>query len=184
MAVAVGIVAMLLLTAGAFVLGSRPLAMSSAATQFEAQLQAARALAAATGNGATIVIQPRMSPGSAVAAGFKSIVYAGRPTGARALTVSNVPPVSSDADISEGSVGRPAFAIFISGSGRVSMAGSYPSPAEFDAPPVTPLAAEPACPAAGVYTLTFSANGASRALVLVCPTSLSGTPMPVATNSP
>ena len=172
MAVAVGIVATLLLAAAAFALGSRPLAMSSATTQIEAQLQAARSLAAASGNGATIVVQPRP------AAGFKSIVYAGRPSAAGALSISTVPAISADADIREASFGEPPFAIFISSSGHVSMAGAYPVSAEFDSPHVTPIANEPACPAAGNYALTISAGGASRTLVLPCRIAVSGTPAP------
>jgi prepilin-type N-terminal cleavage/methylation domain-containing protein len=162
MALTVGILAMLLFAGAAFALGSRPVAMNSAATGFEAQFEAARSLAAATGNGATIVVQPR------VPLGFKSIVYAGRPTAGDALAVTSVPQIASDAEISEAGFGRPPFAIFISGSGHVSMAGSYPSAAQFDSPVMTPIASEPACPAAGSYALTFSANGAARTLDLAC----------------
>ena len=141
MAVAVGIVAMLVLAGAAFAFGSRPMAMRSAAVQFGAQLRAAKSLAAASGNGATIIVRPSGS------SGFAATVYSGRPTRLGALTLSNIAPVTSDASVTEASVGAPAFSIFISGGGHVSMArGDIQG---------TALASEPACPAAGKYTLTL-----------------------------
>ena len=169
---------MLLFAGAAFALASRPLAMRSAATEFEAQFLAAQSLSAATANGVTIVIQPRAP------SGFKSIVYAGRPITIGALSASNLPSISADADISEAAVGPPPFAIFISNSDHVSMAGNFPQPAQFDSPSLGALATEPACPLAGHYTLRFAANGTSSLLVLPCKIAVAGTPLPIATNSP
>ncbi|MFN2528867.1 MAG: prepilin-type N-terminal cleavage/methylation domain-containing protein [Candidatus Baltobacteraceae bacterium] len=50
MAIATGILAMLVLAGAAFALGKRPMAMRQGAVEFSAQLQAALSLAAASGN--------------------------------------------------------------------------------------------------------------------------------------
>ncbi|GAC1391128.1 MAG: hypothetical protein NVSMB31_08380 [Vulcanimicrobiaceae bacterium] len=178
MAVAVAIVAVLLIAGVAFALAMRPMAMRSAATEFEAQFEAARSLAAAS-NGATIVVQPNTD---AKKPGFKSVVYAGRPMPGAILTVSGIPPVSSEADIREQSSGGPAFAIFISGAGHVSMQPQYP--ATLDTPDIPAIGQEPACPAVGLYTLEFSAAGATETMKLPCRIVVAGTPIPILTNTP
>lgn len=183
MTVAVGILALLLLAGAGFALGSRPLAIRTAVQQFDAQLHAARALAASTGNGATVVVQPLFSADGTRRQGFKALVYAGRPTGS-AMAASGIAPIASEADIEEASIGAPAFGIFISSSGHVSMQNGFPSSAEFDRVPTTAIAAEPACPAANGYTLIFRANGSTETIQLPCGLAVSGTPMPIVTNTP
>ncbi|MDP9018936.1 MAG: prepilin-type N-terminal cleavage/methylation domain-containing protein [Candidatus Eremiobacteraeota bacterium] len=178
MAVTVAILAVLLLGGASFALGMRPMAMRSAAAQFEAQFHAARSLAAASG-GATIVVQLKADPGKP---GFTSIVYARRPMPGATLTVSGIPPVTSDSDIRERALGAPAFAIFISSAGHVSIEPQYP--AIFDTPNLPALGREPACPAAGFYTLEFSSGGATENMPLPCRIAVAGTPMPLVTNPP
>ncbi|MFN2528866.1 MAG: hypothetical protein ABR584_09155 [Candidatus Baltobacteraceae bacterium] len=116
-----------------------------------------------------LVLTPRQS-------GFQSIVFSGRPTTPKAVSAANFAPVKSEADVAEATIGAPTFSIFISGSGHVSMAAGDWS--------VNTLAGEPACPAVGKYTLTFSVDKATSSLTLPCKMSLSGTPIPIVTNSP
>ncbi len=160
-ALAVGIIAALLLTAGALSAGSRPLANRSAQTEFEAQLAAARSLAQAGADGATIIVQPR-SP-----SGFKATLYGGRPD-KPPLARTALAPLLSDADVSEAVLGAPPFAIFISGSGHISILGAYPRPSEFDTGAVSQVPSEPVCPASGGYVLNFNAGGAVLPEPLSC----------------
>lgn len=165
---------MLMLTGAAFALGNRPMAMRQGAVEFSAQLQAALSLAAASGNGATILVKPPVR--SPRQSGFESIVFSGRPTAPNAASAANVAHVKSEADVAEATIGAPTFSIFISGSGHVSMtAGDWS---------VNTLAGEPACPAAENYTLTFSVDKATSSLTLPCRIAVSGTPVPVVTKSP
>ncbi|MBC5815819.1 MAG: prepilin-type N-terminal cleavage/methylation domain-containing protein [Candidatus Eremiobacteraeota bacterium] len=174
MAIAVGVLAMLVLAGAAFAFGNRPMAMRQGAVEFSAQLQAARSLAAASGNGATILVKPRVAGPRPV--GFQSMVFSGRPTAPNAVTSTNFAPVQSEADVAEATIGAPTFSIFISGSGHVSMAaGDWTTNA---------LGAEPSCPAAGNYTLTFSVDNATSTIMLPCQIALGGTPAPIVTNSP
>ncbi|HKU68716.1 MAG TPA: hypothetical protein VJP85_13140, partial [Candidatus Baltobacteraceae bacterium] len=76
-----------------FARGSRAFAMRSAISQFDAALAYAQALAANSGNGATLVFQPRAISGGAVLPGFKLVVYSGRPTSAGALAQAAIAPV-------------------------------------------------------------------------------------------
>ncbi|GAC1658906.1 MAG: hypothetical protein NVS9B12_11580 [Vulcanimicrobiaceae bacterium] len=158
--VAVGILALMVLSAAAYSFGSRPLARQSAQAQIEAQITAARAIAQAGGDGATVIFQPR-SP-----LGFKSVVYEGRPDHTP-LRITSAMPVMSAADVREASGGGPPFALFISGSGHVSLQGAYPSPAQFDTPSISVLPREPACPSSG-YRLIFSAGAARGELDIPC----------------
>ena len=141
-----------------FAFGSRPLALRSSATQFDAALAYGKALAATGGNGATLVFEP-------AARGSTITLYQGRPTVAGALRPAAIPPFSLDADVREASLGSPPFALFLSGAGRASMAkiGAGATPA--------PLATEPACPATGAWNLLFRADGAKEeSHVLACST--------------
>ena len=83
--VAVGISVMLLVAGGVWMLGMRPGALRNAADDFDANLVAARAIAAGSGNGATVVFLPRIGT-----PGFIMRVYSGRPTanGGRPKSVS------------------------------------------------------------------------------------------------
>lgn len=151
----------------AIALGRHPLSTAAAFTQLDAQLQAGRSLAAASGDGATIAIVTA-GPG-----GFRSTLYAGRPDAP--LTPSSAPAVESPASISEDSVGAPPFTLFISSAGDFSVASGGPAA----------VPAEPPCPASGEVHLTLTDPSAGRrTLLLPCRRPASGTPLPVFTNSP
>ena len=181
--IAVAILAILVAAGASFAFGSKPFAMRSAVTQFKAQVQAAEALAAISGNGATIIVQTRPgAAGSAVLPGFKSIVYAGRPSTGATLVSSNIAPLVSEAAISESAIGAAPFAIFISSSGHVSVQPAYPAVANFDSNHPGALASEPqTCPASDQYVLQFSASGTTDQIVLPCAIALTGTPEPIIT---
>ena len=131
------VVALLLAAGGAFSLGTRPYAVRAAQSQFDALLRTARALASTSGNGATIVVEPRNANGSA--AGFTATLYGGRPN-AVPLASQNVPPLVVDANFAETSLGAPPLSIFLSSAGRATMLGGYPDRAHFDTPAVPAIA--------------------------------------------
>lgn len=131
--------------------GARPLAMRSAVTQFDAALAYARAIAATSGNGATLVLTPR-DP-----VGFTMSLYSGRPTAPNALQVAGMAPIATDAAVTEATLGQPPLALYVNGGGRVSIGR-----VDASATPA-PLAAEPACPAAGEWVLTFTDGRAPSA---------------------
>lgn len=160
--VATGVVA-LLAAGGALALGGHPMSSSSAFIQLRAQLEAARALASASGDGATVVIT---SAGS----GFRSQVFSGRPDGM--LPVSQIAPVISQAALNETSLGAAPFTIVVSEAGDFSVAAG-------------PLGAGAACPSAGEVRLEVSEpSGGRHTLALPCKQSAIGSPEPVVTNSP
>jgi prepilin-type N-terminal cleavage/methylation domain-containing protein len=136
--------------------GARPMAMRSAVTQFDAALAYAKAIAATSGNGATLLIVPS-GP-----AGFTMSLLSGRPTAPQALQPAGIAPFTSDASISEATLGSPPFALYVNGAGRVSMAhaavASTPAPA----------AAEPACPASGEWVLAFTDGRGTDTRRLAC----------------
>jgi prepilin-type N-terminal cleavage/methylation domain-containing protein len=146
--------------------GARPIAMRSSATQFDAALAYGKALAATSGNGATLVIEPRES------AGFAIDVYSGRPTVADALHPSGMATVAADGNIAESTLGAPPFAVFIDGAGHVSMAQ-----APLNATPA-PMASEPACPASGQWmlTITDARTHAGDTRALPCTKAIGGSP--------
>ncbi|HEX5273721.1 MAG TPA: type II secretion system protein [Candidatus Rubrimentiphilum sp.] len=80
------------------------------------------------------------------------------------LSPGGGPPETLRADVSEASLGKPPFAISVDAYGHA-------------------VAPEP-CPAAGGYTLTFSAGAASESRLLPCPATIAGSPEPVGTVPP
>jgi prepilin-type N-terminal cleavage/methylation domain-containing protein len=88
MVVTVAIVSVLLLAGGVWMMGAHPGALRNALDDFDAQLAAGKAIAAASGNGATLAFLP--NPSCASQCGFALQVYAGRPTSPGAVTSTSV----------------------------------------------------------------------------------------------
>lgn len=147
--------------------------MRSAAAQFDAALAYARALAATSGNGATLVFDRRTAADGTALPGFKLTVYSGRPTSAGALRSSSLPPVESGSDVSEARLGGVPFSIFLNGAGHASgMRGAASAAAA--------IATDPGCPSReSAIALTFSDARAADARTLACNTAAGGTPVAV-----
>lgn len=180
---AVAILALLSAAVVAMSLAQRPGALRAATSGFDASLAAARALAATSGNGATMAFAPRTDGRGNALPGFTLTVYRGRPNAAGAVTPSTVPPLVGDADVRERSLGAPPFAIFLSSAGDPSGQGAYP---QYDARGVATfamLAAQPPCPAGG-FVFTFFGAHATQTRALPCAVSAVGTPMPLVTMTP
>jgi hypothetical protein len=124
--------------AGTYALSSRPGAIASAALELPALVDAARELAAVSGDGATIVFFPN-------AASFDVTIYSGRPDSSGSFNAANPARSSRIAGLLSTSLGgnSPAagtpssFAVFVSTAGTVSYALWTPSQG--------PIAQEPAC---------------------------------------
>lgn len=147
--------------------------MRSAASQFDAALAYARAVAATSGNGATLVFDRRTAADGTALPGFKLTVYSGRPTSSGALRSSSLPPVESVADVSEARLGGVPFSIFLNGAGHASgMRGI--------APVEGAAASDPGCPSGeSAISLTFSDARASGVRTLACNAPMSGLPVAV-----
>lgn len=170
--IAVAVTAILIAVGVGLARGSRPAALGSAVTAFDALLAAGRAVAATSGNGATIVFEPIQS-------GTRMTLYAGRPNGLAAMARTAIPPVQTQADVTEASAGQPPFALFFSSSGNASLQPRYPDPAFYDRSDIPIITTgEPACPAAGNYRVSFRVNAASQSRALFCQSTLAGTPSP------
>ncbi|MHB1798390.1 MAG: prepilin-type N-terminal cleavage/methylation domain-containing protein [Vulcanimicrobiaceae bacterium] len=163
--VATGILAAFLLAVGAIALGSRPFAVRSDATRFDALVAAARAVAASSGNGATLAF---VSGGGG--AGTTARLYAGRPNGG-AMRLTSLAPVRLRAEVRAKNVGRPPFAIFFSSAGYATAASGSYAPGSF-------LASEPPCPvpSPGAAVVTFSAGRAGESRTLPCPSAVGASP--------
>lgn len=124
--------------AGTYALSSRPGAVSSAALELPALVDAAREFGATSGDGATIAFFPN-------AASFDVAIYAGRPDSGGSLNASNPARTSRIAGVLTNSLAggsaaggtASAFAIFISTAGTVSYAQWTPSQGS--------IAQEPSC---------------------------------------
>ena len=81
-------------------LGSRWFAERSAATQFDAAYSYAQALAAGSGNGATLAFEKRLARDGTVLPGFRLTVYSGRPSTAGALQPGAVAPLEGNGGVS------------------------------------------------------------------------------------
>ncbi|MEO6912896.1 MAG: hypothetical protein ABI182_02600 [Candidatus Baltobacteraceae bacterium] len=170
--VVVAITAMLIAAGVGLTQGSRPVAIGPAAVAFGGLLAAAQAVASTSGNGATIVVEP-------LETGARMTLYSGRPNGLAAMARTTIPPLQTQADVSELSAGAPPFALFVAGSGHISLQPHYPEPAWYDRPDIPSITTgEPACPAAGHYVLNFQVNAASQSRTLFCQTTLAGSPSP------
>jgi type II secretory pathway pseudopilin PulG len=162
--VALGILAVLLAAGGAWLLAMHPGALTHATTDYDAALASARAYAETSGNGATLVFAPRDD----AVPGFTLRVYSGRPIEANSVQPTTAMPVESDALISEATLGKPPFAIFIGASGHVSGKASYPTITAKGVVRFPAVAKEPACPSEG-FVLTFTGpQGATAMRTLPC----------------
>jgi hypothetical protein len=126
--------------AGTYALSSRPGVVASASLELPALLDAARELAAVSGDGATVVFFRN-------AASFDVTIYGGRPDPSGSFNAANPARTSRIAGLLSASLGGnspaagtpSAFAVFISMAGTVSYAQWAPSQGT--------IAQEPACSA-------------------------------------
>jgi prepilin-type N-terminal cleavage/methylation domain-containing protein len=170
--VTMAIVAVLLAAGGAWLLAMHPGALMHATSDYDAALASARGIAMTSGNGATLVFAPR----SGGAAGFTLHAYSGRPASTGAVTTTTVMPVDSDATITEATLGKPPFAIFIGASGHASGKASYPAIDALGNATFAVVAGEPACPAGG-FVFTFTGpQGAVAKRTLPCTPDASNAP--------
>jgi prepilin-type N-terminal cleavage/methylation domain-containing protein len=184
MTIAVGILAILLAT-GAWALASHPNALAAATDDLDASLAAARAIAASSGNGATLVFAVRADDAGRGEPGFALRVYRGRPNAPNAVVATSAMPLVADATVRERTLGTPPFAIFIDSAGNVSGKAQYPSFDGAGDASFTVIAQEPACPAGGfTLTLTNPQGNATTTRTLPCRISLSGTPAPNPSPTP
>ncbi len=167
-----GIVAVLLAAGGEWLLAMHPGALTHATGDYDAALASARGIATTSGNGATLVFSPR----SDGVPGFALRVYSGRPATAGAVQVTTAMPVESDATVSEATLGKPPYAIFIGASGHASGKASYPSIDARGNATFAVVATEPACPADG-FIFTFTGpQGAIAKRTLPCTPDASNAP--------
>lgn len=133
--------------------GGRIFAARSAMDALQAELAHARAIAATSGNGATLVF-------SSAPRGFSMRLYRGRPNAAGAMT-SAAPPLDAAADIREQALGVPPFTLFFDGAGHASaMAGAAGG---------STLASDPGCPDSdGAVNLRLSDGRLNTGLALAC----------------
>lgn len=158
--------------------GARTFAASSGAAQFDAALAYAKALAANSGNGATLVFGKRIAGDGAVLGGFTLTIYAGRPSGAGAMQIAQVPPMQFTADVTEAKTGGVPFTIFLNGAGHASAIATAVTPG-------TVIAADPGCPAGETaLVVTLSDPRASAARTLACNAPVSGAATAVPSASP
>jgi hypothetical protein len=176
--VAVGIIAML---AGivCWSLAIRPAAASQAADDFDAAFSGARALAQALPNGATLAFLPR----AGAQRGFTLRVYAGRPNGRSAVVADNVMPVDASAGVTEATLGKPPFSLFLGSSDHVSGKANYPRVAGKRVSFET-LATEPACPDGGFTIRFFSPGRTPSSRHIDCTVWIATSPLPNPSPTP
>jgi prepilin-type N-terminal cleavage/methylation domain-containing protein len=176
--VAVGIVAML---AGVvfWSFAIRPAAASQAADDFDASFAAARAIAQAQPNGATLAFLPR----SGGRDGFLLRVYAGRPNGQGDVTADNVMPIDASASVTEASLGKPPFALFLGASDHVSGRARYP---RIDGAHVSfeTIPDEPPCPQNGFTLRFFSPGRSALTRHITCTVWIATAPLPNPSPTP
>lgn len=184
MVVAVACAAILLAAGGALLASMHPGALRAAQDDFDANLAAAKAIAASSGNGATIAIVPRTDVHGSPLPGFIARVYAGRPNVANGVQPTNVFPLESSVAISERTLGKPPFAIFLSSAGHPSGLAAYPSVDSGGNPSFTVLAAQPPCPARAIVLTFANAQNATATRTLPCSVSVAGSSAPAASPTP
>lgn len=157
----VGIVALIALGGATLTLGSRSLAVSTAASGFDALLDAARATARAFDHGITLAFVP-----DAFGDGFRAQLYENRP-GTAALVASSMPALEARVAVRETeSLGAPAFALTIHANGDVAgIAGTVLG----QTGPETP------CPASGAFHLVFSYAATKADRYVACSITLAAT---------
>jgi len=179
--VTVGITAILLAAGGFWMLAMRPGALRAATSDFDANLASARALAATSGNGATLVFAPQTNG----APGFLLRVYSGRPTAGGAVTATTTMPLVSAASVSEAHFGKPPFAIFLNSAGYPTGIANYPTLDAQGNPTFAVVAQQPPCPSGGIELTFANPQGVTATRTLACNTTIAaGTPAPIATPTP
>ncbi|MGB6984556.1 MAG: type II secretion system protein, partial [Candidatus Aquilonibacter sp.] len=161
--VTVAIAVILIAAGGVWMMSMRPGALRAALNDFDANLAAAKAISATSGNGATLIFEPQ-SNGSP---GFTLSVYSGRPTASGAVTSTNTMIANSAAAISEAHFGNPPFAIFLSSAGYPTGTAHYPS-LSGGVPSFTTIATEPPCPSGGIELTFTSPQGVTATRSLEC----------------
>lgn len=183
-AVALGIFAMLLL-AGLWAMAAHPAALAAATDDLDAAFSSARAIAASSGNGATLVFSPRSDGTKDTSSGFTLRIYRGRPDEAGAVQPESTMDIVSDSAIKERTLGAPPFSIFIDSAGDASGIASYPSFDSSGAPVFTVLSQEPPCPNGGfLITLTNTQRSASTTRSLPCRTLVPQGALPAISPTP
>ncbi len=173
-------IAVILLTAGGYwLLSMHPGALRGALDDFDANLAIAKAIAASSGNGATLIFEPQTN-GSL---GYTLRVYSGRPTAAGAVTQTNTMIANSAATVKEAHFGSPPFAIFLSSAGYPTGKAGYPTVTS-GVPNFTTIATEPPCPAGGIELTFTSPQGVTASRTLPCNVVVSGTTGTDPTPSP
>jgi type II secretory pathway pseudopilin PulG len=162
--VAVGITVILLAAGGYWMLSMRPAALRGALDDFDANLATAKAIAASSGNGATLVFAPQ--PNGAL--GFTLRVYSGRPNAASAVSPTNAMIASSPASVSEAHFGKPPFAIFLNSAGYPTGSANYPTLDAQENPTFGVIAQQPPCPSGGIELTFTSPQGVAATRTLPC----------------
>jgi hypothetical protein len=162
--VAVGITVILLAAGGYCVLSMRPAALRGALDDFDANLATAKAIAASSGNGATLVFAPQAHG----ALGFTLRVYSGRPNTANAVIATNAMIASSPAAVSEAHFGKPPFAIFLNSAGYPTGSANYPTLDAQENPTFGAIAQQPPCPSGGIELTFTSPQGVTATRTLPC----------------
>ncbi|HLI94990.1 MAG TPA: hypothetical protein VKT72_02765 [Candidatus Baltobacteraceae bacterium] len=153
--------------------GARAYGMRSATRQFDAVLGYAQALAATSGNGATLVFT---SPASGD--GFVLTVYSGRPDAPGAIHLAPMAPLTSAGNVREAKLGAVPFTIFLNGAGHASGTAEAVTPR-------TVLTSDPGCPPGeSSIVLTFSDPRATDTRTITCNAAVAGAPVPVGTVNP
>lgn len=148
--------------------GARSFGAASAASQFDSAIAYAQALAATSGNGATIVFDRRLPEAGSPLGGFTLTVYSGRPTAAGALKRAPMAPMTSTGDVQEAKLGSVPFTIFFDSAGHAGGMSGAVSPG-------TALARDPGCPAGETsLTLTFADPRTSSTRSVACGTPVAG----------
>lgn len=154
-----------LLAAGVWAFSLHPNALAASANDVDAAIATARAVAASSGNGATIVFAPRRSSGG----GFSMRVFAGRPDGIGSVTPASSMPVLADAGIREATLGSVPFSLFIDSAGNASGIADYPAFNADGSARFTLIPQEPSCPSGGFnLTLTSPSSNATQQRTLPC----------------
>ncbi|HTU69088.1 MAG TPA: type II secretion system protein [Candidatus Baltobacteraceae bacterium] len=166
--VAVAITLILLAAGGYWMLAMRPGALRNAVDDFDSNLAGAKALAASSGNGATLVFAPQPNG----LTGFTLRVYSGRPNAANAVSATNTMAVNSGASVSEAHFGSPPFAIFLNSAGYPTGTANYPALDAHENPTFNVIAQQPPCPSGGIVLTFTSAQGVTATRTLPCNTTL------------
>ena len=176
--IVVAILALIAAASWSLYQGGRAFGTRSAAAQFDAALAYAQALAANSGNGATMVFAQLRSTDGSAEPGFVLITYSGRPTSAGALVRAPLAPMTSIGDVREAKLGGVPFTIFLNGAGHASgMSGTVNTG--------TIIASDPGCPAGETsVVLAFSDSRETDTRTIACKTIVSGSPIALGTAAP